>query len=242
MEHQPNKAVILRLAKYLRVLKKLKTLGFVKVFSNNLGDAVGVTPAVVRKDFSMIDIPGNKRGGYNIDVLIEDLGAVLGKEQSQEVVLVGCGKIGSALMDYKEFQKEGIRIVAAFDNDPAKINPDRERTPILDIADIGSYVRDHGVRVGIIAVPDNAAAAVFDHMVDAGIRGFLNFTSVELKCTGKCDANDCPIECTVHNVNIGLEIENLFYLVNMRQKPPGCADGEDGAQPCAQAHRRSNSR
>lgn len=239
MDHQPNKAVILRLAKYLRVLKKLKTLGFVKVFSNNLGDAVGVTPAVVRKDFSLIEIPGNKRGGYNIDVLIEDLGTVLGKEHSQEVVLVGCGKIGSALMEYREFQKEGIKIIAAFDSDPAKIDPQRQPAPILDIEEIAEFVREHGVLVGIIAVPDSAAAAVFDSMVDAGIRGFLNFTSVDLKCIGKCDSEDCPIECTVHNVNIGLEIENLFYLVNMRHKRPGCRDTDDGVQPCPQPRRRS---
>jgi redox-sensing transcriptional repressor len=238
MDQQPNKAVILRLAKYLRVLKKLKTLGFVKVFSNNLGDAVGVTPAVVRKDFSLINIPGNKRGGYNIDVLIEDLGTVLGKERSQEVVLVGCGKIGSALIEYKEFQKEGIKIIAAFDNDPEKVDPNKEPTPVYDISEIESFVREHEVRVGVISVPDAAAAAVFDQMVDAGIRGFLNFTSVDLKCTGKCDSEDCPIECTVHNVNIGLEIENLFYLVNMRNRQAGCVDEDDAVQPCNQPRRR----
>ena len=78
MVKKMNKSTVLRLARYLRVLLKLKSLGFIKVFSNNLGDAIGVTPAVVRKDFSIITIPGNKRGGYNIDTLIDQLGAVLG--------------------------------------------------------------------------------------------------------------------------------------------------------------------
>jgi redox-sensing transcriptional repressor len=117
----------------------------------------------------------------------------------------------------------------------------RQPTPVYDISEIDEFVRERDVRVGVISVPDTAAAAVFDQMVDAGIRGFLNFTSVDLKCTGKCDSEDCPIECTVHNVNIGLEIENLFYLVNMRNKRPGCVDTDDSVQPCNQQRNRKNS-
>ena len=79
MDERIHRPMVLRLARYLRVLQKLKGLGFVKVFSNNLGDAIGATPAVVRKDFSVIDIAGNKRGGYVIDSLIVRLIDVLGK-------------------------------------------------------------------------------------------------------------------------------------------------------------------
>ena len=211
-----NKALILRLARYLRVLQQLKSLGFVKVFSNNLGDAIGVTPAVVRKDLSTIQIPGNKRGGYHIDTLISELSRVLGKQDRHDVIVVGCGRIGSALLDYEAFEKEGIRVVAGFDVDRNKI--DRDRTvPILPLAELESFVHEHGIEVAILAVPDEAATEVFDRMIRTGVRGYLNFTSVELKCAGKCDTDECPMQCTVQHVNIGLEIENLFYLVNMRR-------------------------
>jgi redox-sensing transcriptional repressor len=200
-----NKSTVLRLARYLRVLLKLKSLGFVKVFSNNLGDAIGVTPAVVRKDFSIITIPGNKRGGYNIDTLIEQLGAVLGKNQSHEVVIVGCGRIGAALMEYKEFAKEGIHVAAGFDIDPAKVET-RTNVPILDIKEMAGFIKSRAITIGIIAVPDGAAAQVLAQMISAGIQGVLNFAPVELKCGGGC---------IIHNVNIGLEIENLFYLVKL---------------------------
>jgi len=213
---QMNKSLVLRLVRYLRVLKKLKSLGIVNVFSNNLGDAVGVTPAVVRKDFSLINIQGNKRGGYNIDTLMTELREILGKQERQDVVIVGCGRIGTALMNYKEFDKEGIRVLAAFDNDPAKI--DREaQVPILPMEDLNYFVKANDVEVAIISVPESSANRVFDDMIHSGIRGFLNFTSVELKCQGKCDRQTCPHNCTVHNVNIGLELENLFYLINMEQ-------------------------
>jgi len=211
-----NQGIILRLARYLRVLEQLKSLGFVKIFSNNLGDAIGVTPAVVRKDFSTLSIPGNKRGGYNVDVLISEISSVLGKREMQRVIVVGYGRIGGALTAYREFPKEGIQIAAAFDTDPEKI--DREADiPVLPLSELKPFVREHGIEVGILAVPNNQATAVFDTMLSAGIRGFLNFAAVELKCAGKCDTDNCPIQCTVHNVNIGLEIENLFYLVRMRK-------------------------
>lgn len=214
METKINRGIVLRLAKYLRVLHKLKSLGFVKVFSNNLGDAIGVTPAVVRKDFSTINIPGNKRGGYNIDVIVEEIEKVLGKEEHQRVVVIGCGKIGQALMMYPEFAREGIEVVAGFDIDPAVIDPSAS-IPILPMEEFSEFVRPRDVKVAVLAVPDSAATEVFERITDAGIPGVLNFTSVELKCT-KCDFENCPVRCVVQNVNIGLEIENLFYLVRMK--------------------------
>jgi redox-sensing transcriptional repressor len=186
----------------------------VKVFSNNLGDAIGVTPAVVRKDFSTISIPGNKRGGYNIDVIIEEIERVLGKEERQQVVIIGCGKIGQALMSYSEFEKEGIEVVVGFDLNPDVVDPSN-RIPIYPLEEFQAYVSHRDIKVAVLAVPDSAATEVFEMVTQAGIPGVLNFTAVELKCT-KCDFDNCPVRCVVQNVNIGLEIENLFYLVRMK--------------------------
>src|SRR6056297_4001676 len=98
-----NKDFILRLTKYKRLLYKLKALGFERVFSNNLGDAIGVTPALVRKDFSTLNLPGNKRGGYNIDTLVHRLDKILGRDQPQQVIVIGCGRIGTARRDNTGF-------------------------------------------------------------------------------------------------------------------------------------------
>ncbi|WP_181015309.1 redox-sensing transcriptional repressor Rex [Alkalispirochaeta sphaeroplastigenens] len=215
METKINRGIVLRLAKYLRVLHKLKGMGFVKVFSNNLGDAIGVTPAVVRKDFSIIGIPGNKRGGYNIDVIIEEIERMLGKEDRQPIVVLGCGKIGNALIHYTEFERDGIEVVAGFEIDPALINPNAH-IPIYPIAKLPEVAARESVKVAVIAVPDVAATEVFELVTASGIPGVLNFTSVDLKC-GRCDFDECAIRCIVQNVNIGLEIENLFYLVRMKE-------------------------
>ncbi|MFW5683994.1 MAG: redox-sensing transcriptional repressor Rex [Spirochaetota bacterium] len=219
MDERIHRPMVLRLARYLRVLQKLKGLGFVKVFSNNLGDAIGATPAVVRKDFSVIGIAGNKRGGYVIDSLIDRLIDVLGKNEVERVIVVGCGRIGTALLNFREFSREGIRVVAGFDSSEDRIDPDAQ-IPVLPMKQLPGFVQEHRIEVGVLAVPDQVATSVFELMVDAGIRGVLNFTSVELKCGAACEETGCVEECTVHNVNIGLEIENLFYLIRLKRESP----------------------
>ncbi len=211
-----NKDFILRLTKYKRLLYKLKALGFERVFSNNLGDAIGVTPALVRKDFSTLNLPGNKRGGYHIDTLIEKLDKLLGRDRPQHVIVVGCGRIGTALMEYSGFNTDGITIVAGFDAAPDNVE-NAAGVPIYHIDDMEEYVASHDIKVGVIAVPDNEASKVLDKMIFAGIRGVLNFAPVELKCT----RHDCPRSTTIHNVNIALELEHLFYQVNSQE------EGED---------------
>jgi redox-sensing transcriptional repressor len=218
MEDRIHRPMVLRLSRYLRVLQKLRGLGFVKVFSNNLGDAIGATPAVVRKDFSVIGISGNKRGGYQIDSLIDRLAAVLGKNDTERIIVVGCGRIGSALIDYREFAREGLRIMAGFDVAENRLSTDAH-IPVLPLREMPRFVADNSIEVGVLAVPDQAATDVFEMMIDAGIRGVLNFTSVELKCSAACQDDGCHEECTVHNVNIGLELENLFYLIRMKRTP-----------------------
>ena len=226
-----NKDLVLRLSKYKRLLYKLRALGLERVFSNNLGDAIGVAPALVRKDFSLLDLPGNKRGGYSIDSLIEKLDRVLGMDQPQEVVVIGCGRIGTALMQYEEFAREGIRIAAGFDIEPEQVKRIKD-IPVYHISELEDFVVKTGIKVGILAVPDSVAAEVFGMMTRAGISGILNFSSIDFKCGAKFGSAPCPQRCVTQNVNIGLELEHLFYQVNISQEgldlsPPECGEGKD---------------
>ncbi len=204
-----NKDFILRLTKYKRLIHKLKALGFEKVFSNNLGDAIGVTPALVRKDFSILHLSGNKRGGYNIDMLVEEFDRILGGNTPQNVIIVGCGRIGTALMQYSGFTSDDLTVVAGFDQSPGNvINP--SHIPVYGMDKLQDFIRENTIKVGVIAVPDSEASKVLDVMVEAGIRGVLNFAPVELKCSKyQCDSN-----CVIQNVNIALELEHLFYQIN----------------------------
>lgn len=203
-----NKNAISRLSRYKSALFRFKALGFQKIFSDYLANAVEVTSAQVRKDFSLFGITGNKRGGYTIDALIEKLNIILGKNEIQKVVLVGAGNLGSALVKYKNFEREGIKIEAAFDIDPAKQNS-KPGLPVLPLEKLDAFVRENNIRIAILSVPDLAAQQVLDLLYKAGIRGVLNFAPIPLKA---------PSDCIVSNVNLAVELENLIYFVNATDK------------------------
>lgn len=198
-----RKDFMLRLMKYKRVLIQLRSLGFERVFSNNLGDAIGISAALVRKDLARIEMQGNRRGGYGIDAMLERLNRLLGGKEAQEAILVGCGNLGQALLNHEAFYKEGIKLVAGFDLAPP--HSDIGGIPIYSMDKLDDFINTRQTKVALLTVPTAAAAEVRDRLLRAGIRGILNFAPMELKCTG---------DCVIHNVNIGLEIENLFFLVN----------------------------
>jgi len=211
-----NKKTISRLSQYRSTLLRFRELGFVKVFSDTLGDAVGVTSSQVRKDFSLFGISGNKRGGYDIETLIEKLETILGKNREQDVIVVGLGNIGSGLVKYKGFEREGIRVVAGFDIDPTKINK-KGPVPTYHLDDMTDFIKKNNIRVGIIAVPDIAAQQVFDVMIASGIRGILNFAPIRFQGAGDVIIND---------VNLQIELENVIYFVNALSRQPGSVKKE----------------
>lgn len=209
-----NKNCILRLSRYKNSLQRFKAIGFVKIFSDYLADAVGVTSAQVRKDFSLFGISGNKRGGYYIDSLLEQLHEILGKNELQKVIIAGAGSLGSALIKYKNFELEGIKLVAGFDIDPAKHN-NKLPVPILPLEELPCFVEKNKIKIGILSIPEVAAQQTLDIMVQAGIRGILNFAPIQLKA---------PNDCIINNVNLEVELENLIYFVNSLQKSSFTAD------------------
>jgi redox-sensing transcriptional repressor len=203
-----NKKCITRLSRYRRALLRLKDLGFVRIFSDTLGEAVGATAAQVRKDFSLFGIAGNKKGGYQVDGLLDSLQNILGKDKEQKVIVVGTGNIGKALIQYRGFERERIKVVAGFDVDSTKINK-RSKIPILPVAELSNYVKKHGIQIGIIAVPDYAAQQVCEAMLSAGIKGILNFAPIRLRGSE---------EVIVNNVHLQIELENVIYFVNALNK------------------------
>jgi len=203
-----NRACIVRLSTYKNALLRLQSLGFKKVFSDNLADAAGVTAAQVRKDFSMFGITGNRRAGYQVEGLIEQIREVLGKNKIHKVIVVGAGRIGEALLRYRGFEAGGIQVAAAFDIDPAKFDAGGS-VPVLPLERLSDFVAEQGVELAILAVPDIAAQQVAQILAAAGIRGILNFAPIQLRLGP---------EVVVGDINIELELENLIYFISAGRK------------------------
>ncbi len=202
-----NNDMLIRVTRYYRALNRLRTIGLEKVFAHNLADAAGVSAAVVRKDFSQLEIHGQKRGGYEITDLISRIGTILGKGDEQHVIVVGCGRIGKALMHYSGFESDGIRIVAGFDNDPLVYSDPSQPIPVYPMSRLEEVVGALKVDVAIITVPESAATDTYAQLLEAGVTGIMNFSPVTLKPVRTADG----IMPVVHNINIGLELEQIFY-------------------------------
>lgn len=183
-------------------------MNFVRVFSENLADAAGVTATQVRKDFSIFGITGNRRGGYKVDELIEQLNKILGKDKIQKFVLVGMGNLGRALIQYAGFERSGIKIVAGFDIDANKWDEEGP-VPVHPLEKLAEVIRHHDIEFGIITVPDFAAQQVLELMIPAGIRGVLNFAPICVKG---------PEGCVVNNINLVTELENIIYFVHASER------------------------
>ncbi len=210
-----NNDMIIRITRYYRILNRLRSLGLEKVFAHNLADAAGVSAAIVRKDFSLLEIYGQKRGGYEIVDLVASLGKILGKtDEPQNVIIIGCGRIGKALMHYNGFEPDGIRIVAGFDSDPLVYSENIHPVPIYPINRLEEIVKGHNVDVAIITVPESATSDSYQRLVHAGIRGILNFSPITLKPTLLGDGST-PV---IHNMNIALELEQIFYELQFPKK------------------------
>lgn len=197
------KLSVLRLFQYRDFLMRSKSIGIKNLFSDDLAEALGTTATQVRKDFSLFGLSGNKRAGYNIDDLLDQLNELLGKNDNQKVVIVGAGNIGRALMKYDGFLKEALEIVALFDNDMSNYNP-AANPPVLPIENLYEYITKHKIEIGIIAVPYHAAQQVLDIMILAGIKGVLNFAPISLKA---------PKDLYINDMNLKLELESVAYFV-----------------------------
>ncbi len=172
--------VIGRLPLYLRALNFLAAEGREVTSSQELGDRLGISSAQIRKDLSHFGEFGKQGTGYNISYLREQLREILHVNSVWDVVLVGAGDLGHALARYGGFVGRGFRIVAVFDNDPAKIGRKIGDLEIQNVAQLGEYLRARGIKIAIIAVPANVAQEVARSLVDAGIKAILNYAPITL--------------------------------------------------------------
>lgn len=200
-----NQDRIKRLLNYKTLLNQLQNLGFVKVFSDNIADALGVSASLVRKDFAIFGIAGSQKGGYEIATIVGKINDILGKNKVQKVVLLGVGRLGTAFLQFgKGFHNEGIKIVAAFDINPDKLDESKE-IPVLPMARLSEFIYENGITFAIVTVPEAAGRQTIELLMAENIRGILNFTSLKIKSTEKT---------IINNVDIEHELARLIYNVN----------------------------
>jgi len=178
MQRQIPEVVISRLPMYLRALALLKFEGVEFISSRGLGARLRMTPAQIRKDLSFFGKFGRQGRGYNVSRLHSELQQILGLDKKWLMALIGVGRLGRAILDYKGFASEGFKIVATFENDPNLIGKKVSGVLIEDIAELETSLKDKKVDIAIVAVPSSDAQMVIDKLVKSGISAILNYAPI----------------------------------------------------------------
>ena len=196
--------VIARLPVYIQKLNQLLREGRENVSSQEMAEHLGVTSAQIRKDLSFFGGFGKQGTGYNVIKLLESLRSILNLNQIWEVVLVGVGHLGQALLSYQGFSHKGFEIVMAFDNDPKVIGETFAGITVTDVNEMQRHICPRGIPIAILTVPAGNAQEMADQLIRCGVKAILNYAPVTLKV---------PEGIRLANIDPVLSLQTItFYL------------------------------
>jgi redox-sensing transcriptional repressor len=202
-------STVRRLSLYLRFLEESTNRGLVTISSDELARRGGTTSAQVRKDLSFFGSFGKRGLGYSVPELTESLREILGLRRDWQVIIVGAGKIGTALAQYRGFRQRGFRVTAVYDRDPKKIGTRWDTLTVRDMAEIEQDIAKEHPDIAVLTTPAEEAQVVVDRLVSAGMRAVLNFAPIQLQV---------PADVTLKNVNMAMELEGLSFALTNRDR------------------------
>ncbi|MDD5618735.1 MAG: redox-sensing transcriptional repressor Rex [Candidatus Omnitrophica bacterium] len=203
-----SRNTISRLSLYLREITRLEQEGKKAISSSELAELTDLTDTQVRKDLSHFGQFGISGTGYEVPKLKETIRNILGKDKSLDVILIGAGNLGMALLSYPAFREQGFSIKAAFDIDTRKIGNKTSEVEICDVEKIQDFLKKEKIKIAILAVPAFSAQKITDTLVGSGIKCILNFAPIVLKVSE---------EVLVSNVDLSKELEVLSYFLKIAE-------------------------
>ncbi len=199
--HIPN-ATIKRLSFYYRALLESRKKDVIS--SSEMSRLTGFGAAQIRRDlgyFGQFGVPGK---GYSIEILKDEILKILGIDKEWNVALIGVGNLGRALLSYKGFREQGFKIVAAFDNDPKKIEKSIAAIQVYDIAKLKELVSKLSIKMAIVTVGIDSAQVVINLLVKYGVKAILNFTPIR---------PSVPKSVELLNIDLSIELERLAHFL-----------------------------
>lgn len=176
-------AVIHRLPRYYRYLDDLYNKGIVRISSNSLGSKMDITASQIRQDLSCFGEFGQQGYGYNVAELRSEIGHILGIDKGHRLIIIGVGHLGHALLQNFDFEKVGFHVDTAFDISPDLVGTRIHDVTIRSMDELEQYVAENQPNVAVLTVPQHVAQPMASRLIDLGIKGFWNFTNVELSST-----------------------------------------------------------
>jgi len=198
-----------RLSKYRRLLEKYKKPDGDYIFSHHLARLLDLTPVQVRRDLMLIGLAGNQRKGYNIRELIQLIGNTIDEELGHNIAIVGMGNLGRAVTRFIRKNNTKMNIVAGFDIDSVKIDEEVDGVPCYHVSTIRSYIKKLSVDIAVLTTSAEAAQDITNLLVNSGVRGLLNFTSVHL---------DVPSNVYLKDYDIMTSLEEIGFFIKHPKK------------------------
>lgn len=201
-------AVIRRLPRYYRQLTDLCARGVVRISSHSLGQEMNITASQIRQDFSCFGEFGQQGYGYNVEELRSEIGHILGVDNDHHLIMIGVGNLGHALLQNFPFSQTGFTVDAAFDVNPQLFGAVINSVPVYPMTQLDDYVQSHHVDVVVLTIPQSVAQDTATHLIEMGIRGFWNFTNIEL-------SSPCP-DVQFENIHFADSLLTLSYRIANR--------------------------
>ncbi len=208
MDKMISQAVIRRLPRYYRYLGELLDDGVERISSNDLSKRMHVTASQIRQDLNNFGGFGQQGYGYNVAYLHEEIGNILGVNETHNVIVIGAGNLGQAIAGYVKFEKHGFRIIGLFD-----INPELKGKRVRDLTiqmldDLPEFVKHNDVEIAALTLPKTSAKTVAMKVVNLGIHAIWNFAHVDLD-----DIENVVIE----NVHLSDSLMQLSYNITQHK-------------------------
>lgn len=198
-----------RLSEYRRTLIKCHARGITHIFSHVLAGMHGITAVQVRRDLMLIGFSSDTKKGYDVKVLIDFIDSILYSENPMNMAIIGMGRLGQAVTRYFNSKGLKMRITAAFDIDPEKVGSTIDNIPCYHIDDFEERVEEMDISIVIVTSPTSVASALVLPIINAGIKGVLNFTSAPLSF---------PQGIVVENYDITTLLEKVAYFVKVAEE------------------------
>ncbi len=195
--------VAARLSRYLQVLTQAKKMGRSSISSQDIAEYTHVNATQIRRDLSAFGKFGKRGVGYNIDALISEIRKILRTSGQHNIALIGAGRLGGAIAGSSIFADHGFNIAAIFDADPAKVGQPMGGVAVQPLEELAAAVGEKNIIVGVIAVPPDAAQAVADRLIEAGVRIIFNYSEALLST---------PQDVVVHSTSPAVELLHALYF------------------------------
>lgn len=201
-DREISQAVISRLPRYFRYLGELRDEGIERVSSQELSDIMRVTASQIRQDLNNFGGFGQQGYGYNVDYLYDEIAKILGLHKEHNLILVGAGHLGQALVNYMNFERRGFIFRGVFDSNEQLHGMQIRGITVRPMQEMEQFVRENDIDIAVLTIPKAGAVEVAERLVSYGIKGFWNFAHVDLHVPGNIQ---------VENVHLSDSLMKLSY-------------------------------